>query len=67
MGMSSSDDDAKIIKEHYFMENLRKLDPGYESNTHNMNDDQKAIYDDGLKRKYQEVFGNPDAWSNDRR
>lgn len=54
MGMSSSDDDAKIMKEHYLMENLRKLDPGYEYNTHNMSEDAKAIYDDVLKRKYLE-------------
>jgi len=33
-----------------------------------MGEDQKAIYDDNLKKKYEELFGgDPHAWDNDRR
>ncbi len=52
MGMASSDDDGKIIAEHYLMEKIKAMTPEYDYVTCNMNEDMKIIYDDALKHKF---------------
>lgn len=67
MGMQNSDDERKIMYEHSVMERIKQNHPDYEGATQHMTEDQKIIYEDGLKKKYEELFGNPFAWENDRR
>ena len=68
MGMSNSDDEAAIRKEHDLMEKIKRVHPNYGENTRNMNEDHRAIYDEQLKEKFKELFEDPwDVWANDRR
>ena len=52
MGMANSDDDSQIMNKHYLMEEIKKMTPEYAYQTHNMNEDMKAIYDYGLMQDY---------------
>lgn len=62
MGMSSSDDEAQIRRDHDKMEHIRRHRRDYHEKTERMNEDEKAIYDDSLKRKYDEVFPDTSDW-----
>ncbi|MCX9024655.1 MAG: hypothetical protein OIN85_01000 [Candidatus Methanoperedens sp.] len=56
--MGRPNEEAEIRKDHEIMETIRRHKRDYHERTRHMNEDEKAVYDDALKRKYKEVFGD---------
>jgi uncharacterized membrane protein YkoI len=52
MGMLNSDDDLKIISEDNLMKIIIKNTPNYYFNIIGMNEDQKIIYEESLKKEF---------------
>ena len=64
MGMASSDDEEAIARDHSRMERIKRNRTSYHEETEHMTEDQKAIHDDALLRKYNELFHPNEGWDD---